>query len=114
MLNLATLNSNRNFSGAVFFTNNDYYYNCKSTRNKVKLLNRLNNSNLNFKSIASNKKHSNNIAIYYRSETTYIKIFGNKNLLFNANLSDILDVVSSRYFKYIEISDIIDYKEVSK
>ena len=114
MLNLATLNSNRNFSGAVFFTNNDYYYNCKSTRNKVKLLNRLNNSNLNFKSIASNKKHSNNIAIYYRSETTYIKIFGNKNLLFNANLSDILDVVSSRYFKYIEISNVTDYKEVRK
>lgn len=114
MLNLETLNSKLDFLGAVLFTNNDYYYNCRSTRNKVKLLNRLNNSNLNFKSIVSNKKHSNNIAIYYRSETTYIKIFGNKNLLFNANLSDILDVVNSRYFKYIEISDITDYKEVSK
>ena len=114
MLNLETLNSKRNFLGAVFFTNNDYYYNCKNTRNKVKLLNRLNNSNLNFKSIASNKKHSNNIAIYYRSETTYIKIYGNKNLLFNANLLDILDVVSSRYFKYIEISNITSYKEVRK
>ena len=114
MLNLKTLNSNRDFSGAVFFTNNDYYYNCKNTRNKVKLLNRLDNSDLNFKSIVSNKKHSNNIAIYYRSETTYIKISGNKNLLFNANLLDILDVVSSRYFKYMEISNITDYKEVSE
>ena len=114
MLLIETLNSKRDFSGAIFFTNNDYCYNCKTIRNKVKLLNRLNNSNLNFKSIASNKKHSNNIAIYYRSETTYIKIYGNKNLLFNANLLDILDVVSSHYFKYIEISDVTDYKEVRK
>ena len=114
MLQIKTLNSKRDFSGAVFFTNNDYCYNCKTTRNKVKLLNRLNNSNLNFKSISSNKKQSNNIEIYYRSETTYIKIFGNKNLLFNANLLDILDVTSSRYFKYIEISNVTDYKEVRK
>ena len=114
MLQIKTLNSNRNFLGSVFFTNNDYYYNCKNTRNKVKLLNRLNNSNLNFKSIVSKKKYSNNIEIYYRSETTYIKIYGNKKLLFNANLLDICDVVSSRYFKYIEIANITSYKEVSK
>ena len=111
MLNLKTLNGKLDYSGAIFFTNNDYCYNCKTKRNKSKLIKRLNSSNLQFKNICSNKKYSDNIAIYYRNEQTYIVIYGTKNLLFNSNLLDILDVINSKYFKYMKISNITSYKE---
>ena len=111
MLNLKTLNGKLDYSGVVFFTEKDYIYNLKTTRNKFKLIERLNSSNLQFNNIRSTKKYSDNIAIYYRNEQTYIVIYGTKNLLFNSNLLDILDVINSKYFKYMKISTITSYKE---
>ena len=94
MLNLKTLNGKLDKYGVVFFTENDFIYNSKNKRNKSKLINRLNNSDLIFKSINIDINYSNNIAIYYRNEQTYIVIYGNKNLLFQVNLLDILDVIN--------------------
>lgn len=114
MLDLKTLNCKRDYLGNLVSTKNEIIYNRKSPRNAIKLIDRLNQSDLLFVSISSNKKHYNNIAIYYRSEKNYITIYGNKNLLFHANLLDILDVVSSKYFKYMKICDITKFYEFNK
>lgn len=114
MLDLKTLNCKRDFLGNLVSTANEIIYNRKNTRNTIKLINRLNQSDLLFVSISSNKKYSNNITIYYRSEKNFISIYGNRNLLFHANLLDILDVVSSKYFKYMEISSITLFHEFTR
>ena len=114
MLDLKTLNCKRDFLGALVSTEKDIIYNRKNKRNAIKLIDRLNQSDLSFISINSNRKYSNNIAIYYRSEKNFITVYGNKHLPFHANLLDILDVVSSKYFKYIEISNITLFHEFKR